>query len=137
MILTACVTLISCRDEDDDTNEELKLENDRLNRELESLRSKHSIELTRMKKAYEKTVHEYKETNAELQKEVGGSSSNRGSGLNLALVKIEKIDEEEEEEEDIFEDSLVGANRKKSKEASLPSKRKISKTKQPTQTQVK
>ena len=124
-------------DEDDDTNEELRLENERLNRELESLRSKHSIELTRMKKAYEKTVHEYKETNAELQKEVGGSGSNRGSGSNLALVKIEKIDEEEEEE-DIFEDSLVGANRKKSKEASqLPSKRKISKTKQTTQTQVK
>ena len=121
-------------DDDEDAKEELKLENDRLGRELESLRSKHALEMTRMKKAYEKVVNEYKETNAELQKEVAG-----GSSSNLAFVKIEKIDEaDEEEEEDIFEDSLVGANRKKSKEAAaVPVKRKISKIKQTTQTQVR
>ena len=102
------------------------MDNDRLSKEIEELRSKHAAELNRMKKAYEKAVTEYKETNVELQKNVGLEPD--------VVVKTEAV-----EEADIFEDSLVGEERKKSKAAAaeaVPAKRKTSRSKTTIQTQV-
>jgi hypothetical protein len=112
--------------EDDDDVEDLRKDNGRLNKEIEELRSKHAAELNRMKKAYEKAVSEYKETNVELQKNVGLEPD--------LVVKTEAV-----EESDIFEDSLVGEEKKKAKAAAAeanPAKRKTSKTRTTIQTQV-
>ena len=52
---------------DEDDVEELRQENVRLQKELEERNSR----LSHMSKAYQKTIEEYKETNVELQKNVG------------------------------------------------------------------
>ncbi len=81
----------------------------------------------RMKKAYEKVVSEYKETNAELR---------NGLGLKPEAIPIVVKTEatEEEEDEDVFESSFVGEARKQAKSRSSTAVKR--KTKTNTQTQV-
>ena len=82
-----------------------------------------------MKKAYEKVVTEYKETNAELR---------NGLGLQPEAVPVvvkTEATEEEDNDEDVFESSFIGEARKKARERSSTAVKR--KTKLSAYTQVR
>lgn len=81
--LAAKVTTPKSKDSAD-YEEDYKQENLRLLKEVNSLKTAHSKELAKVKKAYEKIISQYKETNQEMQKHV---------------VKQELPDEEQQQEE--------------------------------------